>query len=214
MALAGLISDGTFFIDSGEHLAWRRGVSARRAASSSSSSPAPTSSTRLRSAHRASGLLGGSTSTPPPRSLISLASPTALGGWRDRRRSRRPRRRRHPPRADSATSGFTRNQLPWIRRRLGQLRSSPGSPGGLTSTWPPRSLLLRHQRYACTRGLRRASRRSCSARWLYIDSVTIVRLCVGRVRACLGALGIRARLRATGRIRGMTATEGCGVVAG
>ena len=26
VALAGLISDGTFFIDSGEHLAWRCGV--------------------------------------------------------------------------------------------------------------------------------------------------------------------------------------------
>ena len=76
----------------------------------------------------------------------------------------------------------------------------------------PRSL-LRHQRCACTRGLRRPSRPSRSARWLYIDSVTVIRLGVSRVRAYLGALCIRARLRATGRIRGVAATDGCGIAA-
>ena len=44
--------------------------------------------------------------------------------------------------------------------------------------------LLHHQHRACTRGLQRPCRFSGSARWLYIDSVTVVWPRVDRVRAC------------------------------
>ena len=45
--------------------------------------------------------------------------------------------------------------------------------------------LLRHQNRACTRGLPRPCRLTSAARWLYIDSDTVVQPRVDRVRAYL-----------------------------
>ena len=48
--------------------------------------------------------------------------------------------------------------------------------------------LLRHQHRVCTRGLQRPCRLSRAARWLYIDSVTVVLPRVDRVRAYLARI--------------------------